>query len=108
MGISKSYHFNDEQNRTAILANAFAHPARAAITQYLLQNTARIVGTLVGVLPLSQSTISQHLKELKSSGIIKGEIEGPSICYCIDEKIWMEAKTLFNDLFDKYELEKCC
>lgn len=108
MGASKSYRFNNEQNRIAILAKAFAHPARVAIIQYLLQNKACIVGALVDVLPLSQSTISQHLKELKSSGIIKGEIEGPTICYCIDEKIWREAKTSFNDLFDKYELEKCC
>jgi DNA-binding transcriptional ArsR family regulator len=108
MGLSKSYHFDGEQNRMALLAKAFAHPARIAIIQYLLKNKACIVGTLVDVLPLSQSTISQHLKELKSIGIIKGEIEGPSICYCIDENVWRETKVLFNELFDKYDLEECC
>ena len=107
MGTSKTYHFNVEQNRMAILAKALAHPARIAIIQYLLNNKACIVGTLVDELPLSQSTISQHLKELKSSGLIKGEIEGPSICYCIDENVWEDAKGLFTGLFDKYD-KNCC
>ncbi len=100
MGISKSHEFNAVQNKLARYAKAFAHPARIAILQYLLENKTCIVGALVDVLPLSQSTISQHLAELKEIGLIKGEIEGPSICYCIDSEVWTEMRREMNLLFD--------
>ena len=107
MGLTKSFHFNEEQNQLAGYAKAFAHPARIAIIQQIVKNKTCIVGTLTDVLPLSQSTISQHLKELKSSGIIKGEIEGPSVCYCINQKNWDKAKMMLTKLFSEMD-QNCC
>lgn len=102
MGITKSQAFDNTQNQIAEFAKAFAHPARVAILQQLIKKKSCICGDLVDVLPLSQSTISQHLKELKRIGIIRGDIEGPRICYCIDEKNWEKAKKMLSDLLD------CC
>lgn len=107
MGLTKSFHFSDEQNQLASFAKAFAHPARIAILQQIIKNKTCIVGTLADVLPLSQSTISQHLKELKNTGIIKGEIEGPSICYCINEDMWNKAKNMLTKLFNDID-RNCC
>ena len=101
MGISKNKLFTEEQNRIASLAKALAHPARIAILQHLLNVNGCICGDLVEVLPLSQSTISQHLKELKKAGIITGEIEGVKTCYCINNKVWEEARLMLNGLLVK-------
>jgi DNA-binding transcriptional ArsR family regulator len=106
MGITKSEGFNSRQNKVAKYAKAFAHPARVAIIEYLIEQKACICGDLVGVMPLSQSTVSQHLKELKNIGIIKGEIEGPRINYCIDEESWEDAKSMMNEIFASFI--KCC
>ena len=108
MGLSKSFNFDGEQNKLASYAKAFAHPARIAILQYLLQHRTCIVGTLVDVLPLSQSTISQHLKELKQIGLIRGEIEGPSVCYCIDHEVWSDIRDHMNKLFDLLDHSNRC
>jgi predicted transcriptional regulator len=108
MGITKTEVFNDRQNRIARLAKAFAHPARVAIIEYLVKTRACICGDLVGELPLAQSTISQHLKELKSIGIIQGDIEGPRINYCINEKTWAETKELLGQIMDSYRNRDCC
>lgn len=107
MGITKSEGFNSRQNKIAKYAKAFAHPARVAIIEYLIEQKACICGDLVGVLPLSQSTVSQHLKELKNIGIIKGEIESPRINYCIDEEAWEDAKSLMSEIFASF-ISKCC
>ena len=107
MGLTKSFHFSEEQNQLAFYAKAFAHPARVAIIQQIIKNKTCIVGTLSDALPLSQSTISQHLKELKNIGIIKGEIEGPSICYCINEKNWNNAKKMLTKFFSEID-RNCC
>ena len=107
MGISKSFHFNQEQNQLANYAKALAHPARIAIIQQIIKNKTCIVGSLTDVLPLSQSTISQHLKELKTIGIIKGEIEGPSVCYCIHEENWKKASSMLTGLFKQFDIN-CC
>ena len=108
MGITKSALFNKRQNRMAYLAKAFDHPARIAILEYIINNRSCICNDLVGVLPLSQSTITQHLKELKQTGIIKGEVEGPKVNYCIDEKVWGEAREIFGGMFSKYISTKDC
>jgi DNA-binding transcriptional ArsR family regulator len=108
MGITKTDNFNTSQNRMARLAKAIGHPARIAILELILKRESCICGDLVDELPLSQSTVSQHLRELKEAGLIKGEIEGASICYCIDEKVWKEASKAFNKLFDSYIPGKCC
>lgn len=92
----------------ANLAMAFDHPARVAIIEYLLNHETCICNDLVTELPLSQSTITQHLKELKRIGIIKGEVEGPKVNYCIDEKVWEEAKDIFLNLFTRYVSKKDC
>ena len=102
MGLTKTYNFNTTQNKLAVFAKALGHPARIAILQLLIKKNTCICGDIVEELPLSQSTISQHLKELKTAGLIKGEIEGTSICYCIDEKVWKEAQELLNKVFDAY------
>ena len=107
MGLTKSFHFSKEQNQLASYAKAFAHPARIAILQQIVKNKTCIVGSLANILPLSQSTISQHLKELKSIGIIKGEIEGPSICYCIHEENWNTARNMLGKLFSEID-KNCC
>src|SRR5271167_4095848 len=79
MGATKSDHFTDVQNELAILTKALGHPARIAIIQYLLKVNTCICGDIVNELPLSQPTVSQHLKELKNAGLIKGNIEGNAI-----------------------------
>ena len=84
MGITKSDYFTDQQNELAILAKAIGHPARIAIIEYLLKVDSCICGDIVNELPLAQPTVSQHLKELKAIGLIKGTIEGKTSCYCID------------------------
>lgn len=108
MGITKSELFKKKQNRIAILAKAFDHPARVAILEYIVSHKSCITNDLVNELPLSQSTISQHLKELKQIGIIKGEIEGPKLNYCIDDKVWEEARDTFSAMFSKYTPKNCC
>jgi DNA-binding transcriptional ArsR family regulator len=84
MGVTKSEIFSSEQNSLAIVFKALAHPARIAIIEYLASVDACICGDIVDHVSLAQPTISQHLKELKNAGIIKGTIEGKSICYCLD------------------------
>ena len=110
MGASKSESFSADHNEMATLFKALSHPARVAIVDYLLSVDTCICGDIVNELPLSQSTVSQHLKELKEAGLIKGDIEGASVCYCIDEKEWTKAKTQLNQLFEKLYINtgKCC
>lgn len=84
MGATKTDHFTDRQNKLATLAKALGHPARIAIIDVLLRVNACVCGDIVDELPLAQPTVSQHLKELKQAGIIRGSVEGNSICYCLD------------------------
>lgn len=106
MGVTKTEVFTDEQNKIAELAKAFAHPARVAILSLLCQRQSCICNDLVEVLPLSQATVSQHLKELKRIGIIEGEVNPPKVCYCINQKMWKEAEAIFGKLFQ--DLPKSC
>jgi len=108
MGLSKTEEFTKTQNELAIFAKALAHPARVAILKHLVKTKSCMCGDIVDELPLSQSTVSQHLKELKEAGLIKGNINGASVCYCIDENNWAKAKTMLNDLFESYEGQNCC
>ena len=109
MGITKTEHYTDHQNEIAVLAKALGHPARIAIIEYLARVETCICGDIVKELPLSQSTVSQHLKELKNAGLIKGNIEGNAICYCIDEnaleKIKIFVKGISTHLLN---LKSCC
>jgi len=108
MGITKSEIFNGRQNKMATMLKALAHPARIAIVEYLINSKTCVCGDLVEELGLAQATISQHLKELKTVGIIKGSVEGASICYCIDEKVWQQYKELMQKFFVSYEVKNNC
>jgi ArsR family transcriptional regulator, arsenate/arsenite/antimonite-responsive transcriptional repressor len=110
MGVTKTEGFASKENITASYAKALAHPARVAILRLLLKKESCICGDIVDELPLSQSTVSQHLKELKAVGLIKGDIEGVKVCYCIDEKKWRKAQSLLTELFEMYKGcdDKCC
>jgi predicted transcriptional regulator len=108
MGVTKSEIFTDKQNRLAQMMKALAHPARIAIIQELLLAKTCICSDLVEELGLAQATISQHLKELKNVGLIKGTVEGTSICYCIDPKVWKQYKQLIETFFGNYEGEENC
>lgn len=100
MGTTKSEKFTLQQNEIASLAKALGHPARIAILQEILKRNSCICGDLVTSIGLAQSTISQHLKELKNSGIIKGDIEGTSVCYCINKEKWSAISEIFSRFFN--------
>lgn len=108
MGLTKTEEFTKAENDLARIAKALGHPARIAILQFLVRTRACVCGDIVDELPLSQSTVSQHLKELKKAGLIKGNIEGPSVCYCIDEKTWKKAGRMINELFESVDNRNCC
>lgn len=110
MGLTKTKDYSIQELSIAKYAKALSHPARIAILNLLLKKQACVCGDIVDELPLSQSTVSQHLKALKEAGLIKGDIDGASICYCIDEKEWNKAKTQLNQLFDKFipPSNNCC
>lgn len=108
MGATKTEHFTERQNQIATIAKALGHPARIAIIEYLMKVNECICGDIVNELPLAQPTVSQHLKELKSAGIIKGNIEGNSICYCIDEKTIEILNVYFSKIIETVSKSKCC
>jgi len=110
MGYSKTEYFNEEQNQMANMFKAMGHPARIAIIGHLLQVKTCICGDIVNVLPLAQATISQHLKELKKAGIIKGKISGSAICYCIEDKAIHHLALYFENISQQLEANKnsCC
>ena len=108
MGATKTDHFSDNQNETAVIAKALGHPARVAIVEYLAKKNECVCGKIVEILPLAQPTVSQHLKELKNAGIIKGEVEGNSICYCIDKKTIAKFSQYFSTLLKDIEKQKPC
>jgi ArsR family transcriptional regulator len=112
MGASKTDHFTKKQNELANQLKAMAHPARIAIIEFLLKTEGCICSDIVNELPLAQPTVSQHLKELKNAGIIKGNIEGNAICYCLEEKSIANIQTYFGLLSNKISQQKskaaCC
>ena len=106
MGRSKLSEFNAKQNRIADLAKALAHPARVAILEFLAKQDACVCGQIVDEIPLSQATVSQHLAELKRVGLIKGDIEGAKVCYCIDKNAWDEARSILAKFLT--DVKQCC
>lgn len=105
----KKKEYTPEQIEMAALARALGHPARIAIMDYLASVDACICGDIVDELPLAQSTVSQHLKELRNAGLIQGTIEGNAICYCINENTLQKFKDyiqLFSSI--KVEDKSCC
>ena len=117
MGATRTDHYSDCQNEIARIAKALGHPARVAIIGYLVQkntcicgdnkNTC-ICGDIVNKLPLAQPTVSQHLKELKNAGIIKGDIKGNSICYCIDEQVISNMIDNLSDILKNLKNRTLC
>ena len=109
MGLAKTEKFGRRENALATLAKALGHPARIAILQYLVRQQSCVCGDIVDELPLSQSTVSQHLKELKNANLIKGTVDGPSVCYCIDAETWKQAQKSFAGLFELFneDLSRC-
>jgi len=109
MGTSKTLAFTARENNIARYARALAHPARIAILQLLLKKQTCICGDIVGELPLSQSTVSQHLKVLKAAGLIQGKISGVSTCYCLNPKAWEQAGLLLGKLLGtRAPVNSCC
>ncbi len=108
MGITKSEHFTDHQNELANVLKALGHPARVAIVEYLIQHKQCICGDIVNELPLSQATISQHLRELKQVGIIQGNIEGNSICYCLNPQVFEQITKFMGIVIESVTKNKCC
>jgi DNA-binding transcriptional ArsR family regulator len=110
MGASKTEHFSEKQNQIAAMAKAIGHPARVAIIEYLLSVDTCICGDIVNVLPLAQPTVSQHLKELKNAGIIKGNIEGTAICYCLNPEAITVLEAFFTNINTnlKNKNTNCC
>jgi DNA-binding transcriptional ArsR family regulator len=110
MGASKADIFSEEDNQIARYAKALAHPARVAILKLLLQKQACICGDIVEELPLSQSTVSQHLKALKQAGLITGDIEGVKVCYCVDEQECQALQAMFVHLLNTLKKTdgSCC
>lgn len=109
MGTAKTEIFSSHQNEIARFAKAFGHPARVAIVQHLFKMNSCICGDLVLEIGLAQATISQHLKELKSLGLIQGTVEGTSICYCIDAKHWAKMKTVISEFIEQdLNINHCC
>lgn len=98
MASPKTSLFPPHTTQIARWAKALGHPARIAILQILLERKSCICGALVEELPLSQATVSQHLKALKEAGIVQGTIEGPTICYCIDPATWGEMRKALGAL----------
>lgn len=110
MGITKTEHFSKRQNTTASLLKALGHPARIAIVEYLLKVDTCICGDIVNELPLAQPTVSQHLRELKNAGIIQGNIEGTSVCYCLNPKTLDVLQSYFSAMTTRLSNKKsnCC
>lgn len=108
MGATKTELFTRRQTELAGIAKALAHPARIAILQHLVKLNACICGDLVEHIGLAQPTISQHLKELKAAGLIQGTIEGASVCYCINPKVWGKVKDALTTFFSKDVGGGCC
>jgi DNA-binding transcriptional ArsR family regulator len=108
MGLTKSEIFTAKQNQLASMMKALAHPARIAIIQHIIKANPCICGDLVDELGLAQPTISQHLKELKNAGLIKGTIDGTSVCYCIDPRTWAQYQKDFGALFAAYKANDNC
>ena len=105
MPIVKKDLFSPQQNRLADLAKVLGHPARIAILEILSRNGACVCGSLVDELGLSQSTVSQHLKAMKLVGLIRGNVEGTAVCYCLDIKVCQEAMQSLGQLFKR---TGCC
>jgi predicted transcriptional regulator len=93
--------YTSKEEKLAKYAKAISHPVRVRILNFLEQQSCCFTGELTEEIPMAQSTISQHLKELKGAGLIQGDVMPPRVKYCVNQKTWAEAKKMFADFFDK-------
>ena len=106
---AKEFEYTEDTLALSKIAKALGHPARIIILKHRSNESCCFTGDLVEVLPLAQSTISQHLKELKDAGLIIGEVDPPKVKYCIDQENWKRARTLFQTLFrEDFTNMSCC
>lgn len=110
MGTSKTALFSEDHNALAATLKALAHPARIAILEYLVKVDTCICGDIVNELPLAQPTVSQHLRELKNAGLIKGNVEGTAICYCVEKSAVSRLADYFEAMAVKLDNkeQECC
>ena len=108
MGTTKTEHFTKEQNHLALLAKAIAHPARIAILEHLFKVKSCVCGDIVDEIGLAQATISQHLKALKNAGLIRGNIDGTNVCYCIDTENFNNLSKILSHFFIHGSCKDCC
>jgi ArsR family transcriptional regulator, arsenate/arsenite/antimonite-responsive transcriptional repressor len=110
MPLHKKEAFSPEDQELAEMAKALAHPARVAILKELAKRNSCICGEIVEVLPLAQSTVSQHLKELQKAGLISGTVEGVKSCYCINWEAFRKISDLFSGFYQEAKINnaKCC
>lgn len=109
MGATKTEMFTKEQNDIANMYKALGHPARVAIIQHLIKMNSCVCNDLVDELGLAQPTVSQHLKELKNSNLIKGTIDGSSVCYCLNKEGWDSLnEAMHGFVLNISEIKNCC
>jgi len=111
MATHRREQFIETEPQVAVIAKALGHPARVAILRLLAQRQACVCGELVLELPISQSPVSQHLKELKTTGLVQGEVNGPRVCYCLNPTGWARARQLLGDLLAELPMpatKDCC
>lgn len=108
MAVHKKDEFGQAEQELAALAKALAHPARIAILKELAKRQSCICGEIVEVLPLAQSTVSQHLKELLNAGLIQGTIAGAKSCYCLNTDTFVRFEQIFTSFFTHTMKDKCC
>jgi DNA-binding transcriptional ArsR family regulator len=108
MGITKTIGFSEETIEMSEILKAFGHPARLEIVKFLFNSPTCICGDIVEFLPLSQSTVSKHLSELKKAGVIKGTISGNSICYCLNENTINKLQSFINIIKTDVNSSECC
>ena len=106
---AKDFNYSEDTALLAKFAKALGHPARIIILKHLSNQSCCFTGDLLEVLPLAQSTVSQHLKELKEAGLIEGEVDPPKVKYCINTENWLLAQNLFSSLFkEDFSKIDCC
>lgn len=109
--ISKESQFDPSMQEVSKVAKALSHPARIEILKVLAKQKECMCGDIVNIIPLAQSTVSQHLKFLKAAGLIKGKIDGPKVCYCLNPEKMEKFRDGINDLISaviRAEEVECC
>lgn len=111
MAINKSTSFSESHQELAAFGKAISHPARVVILKFIAEQNSCICGDIVEILPLAQSTVSQHLKELQQAGLIRGSIEGPKTCYCVDfenyERLTQKLRSFLDEISTINQVKYC-